>query len=70
MPYSHGELSTAIPAKGFECHAGGCIREREGYSLWCIAHKDNLAGRGVLDPCRCHGRVAPGTYKSYAYGHK
>ena len=57
-------------AKGFECHVNGCAREREGYSLWCIVHKDGAAGRSVLEPCRCHGRIAPGTYKSFAYGHK
>lgn len=47
------------PLPGFECHIPGCPREREGYSWWCIRHKDRDLCRPSMR-CPCHGALPPG----------
>lgn len=52
-------------SKAWECHAEGCLREREGYSHWCVMHKDTPGGlRGPLLPCPCHGLYPSGMGRS------
>lgn len=49
-------------SKAWECHDEDCDRERQGYSHWCVLHRNAAEGRDVLTPCPCHGMLPSGMH--------